>query len=251
LLERTFVHIPGVGEQTEKALWDQGCSCWDEYLAGGFSCGSASKETARRTLEKSRDALAFGEHQFFAKKLKARHAWRAFEAFRQSCAYLDIETTGTGAGQITVIGIWDGQGFHPLVADEDLGNFPDVISRYSMIVTFFGTGFDIPVLRKQFRNFQFDQIHIDLCPMLRSLGHSGGLKKLEKQFGIERPPEIDGLTGYDAVKLWRRYKQLRDDRAMETLLAYNRADCVNLEALAVLAFDQMKLRTIEGWREAA
>jgi uncharacterized protein YprB with RNaseH-like and TPR domain len=110
-------------------------------------------------------------------------------------------------------------------------------------VTFFGTGFDIPVLQKNFKSFQFDQIHIDLCPMLRSLGYRGGLKSIEKEIGIQRDPSVDGLTGYDAVKLWRRYRNLRDERAMETLIAYNKADVVNLEALMVKAYKKMKIET--------
>jgi uncharacterized protein YprB with RNaseH-like and TPR domain len=238
LLTQTFIHAPGVGAQTERSLWEQGCGNWDEFLGSGrrFSCGSASKESLRKTIEQSRDALAFGEHQYFARKLKQKHTWRAWPEFRHSCAYLDIETSG--GNDITVVGIWDGSKFTALVKDEDLGNFPDLISHYSMVVTFFGTGFDIPVLQKAFKNFQFDQIHVDLCPLLRSLDYRGGLKKLEKEFGIERDPSVEGLNGYDAVKLWRRYRNLRDDRAMEKLIAYNRADCVNLEALAVKAYEK-------------
>jgi uncharacterized protein YprB with RNaseH-like and TPR domain len=215
---------------------------WDDYLAGGFSAGTATK-TAIRHLEASRRALAFEEHQYFVKRLKLRNAWRAFPNFRHSCAYLDIETTGApGGGGITVIGIWDGREFLPLVQGEDLGNFPDLISRYSMIVTFCGTGFDLPALQKQF-GIRFDQIHVDLHPVLRELGYRGGLKKVEKELGIERDPEVDGLNGYDAVKLWRRYVTRRDDRAMETLLAYNRADCVNMERLAEIAYERMWDRT--------
>jgi uncharacterized protein YprB with RNaseH-like and TPR domain len=245
LLENTFIHIPGVGAQTERALWDQGCLSWDDFLSGGYSCGSACKEAARRTLEQSRDALAFGEHQFFARKLKMRDSWRAYKAFSDSCAYLDIETHGS---DVTIIGLWDGRKFHVLVQGQDLGNFPDLISQYSMIVSFCGISFDLPVLQRRFSNVRFDQIHIDLCPLLRKLGHRGGLKKIERQFGIERDPSIDGLTGYDAVKLWRRHRQLRDDRALEKLVEYNRADCVNLEALAVRSFEKMRFETMDGWR---
>lgn len=231
-------------------MWTQGCLTWDDYLAGGYSCGTATK-TALKHLEASRSALQFGEHQYFAKRLKARNAWRAFPSFRHSCAYLDIETNGGQREEdITVVGIWDGQTFQPLVHGEDLGNFPDVISRYSMIVTFFGTGFDIPVLQKAFRMLRFDQIHLDLCPALRSLGVTGGLKRIEKDFGIERDPEIDGLNGYDAVKLWRRYQMRRDDRAMETLLAYNRADCVNMERIAEIAYERLRHQTLYGWQTA-
>jgi uncharacterized protein YprB with RNaseH-like and TPR domain len=244
LLTSTFVHVPGVGPQTERALWQQGCTDWDTYLgsARGFSCGSASKDAFRKTIEQSRNALAFGEHQYFARKLKQKHSWRAWPEFRHSCAYLDIETNG--GSEITVVGIYDGSSFTALLKDDNLGNFPDLISHYSMVVTFFGTGFDLPVLQQQFKSFQFDQIHIDLSPLLRSLGYRGGLKRIEKELGISRDPSVDGLTGWDAVKLWRRYRTLRDDRALETLIEYNKADVVNLEALMGKAFDKMRQATL-------
>ncbi len=243
MLTKTFIHAPGVGPQTERSLWQQGCSCWDDYLSAKrpFSCGSASKDAFRKTIERSRDALAFGEHQFFARKLKQKHAWRAWKEFEESCVYLDIETDG--GSDITVVGLYDSKGFKALVKGEDLGNFPDVISHYSTIVSFFGTGFDLPVLQKTFRSFQFDQIHIDLCPLLKSLGYRGGLKRIEKSMGIERDPSVDGLNGYDAVKLWRRYRNLGDDKAMETLIAYNRADVENLQKLMAKAFVKLKRET--------
>jgi uncharacterized protein len=242
VLENTFIHIPGVGPTMEQSLWRQGCACWDDYLADGskFSCGSASREAAVRTLERSKRALAFGEHQFFAKKLKQRHAWRAWEAFRDRCVYLDIETDGgVGGGSVTVVGLWDGSEFRALIKDDDLGNFPDIISHYSTIVTFFGTGFDLPVLQRAFSNLQFDQIHIDLHPVLGTLGYRGGLKRIEREFGLAREGEIDGLTGRDAITLWRRYRQLGDSNALQTLIDYNKADVVNLEVLAERAFQRM------------
>jgi uncharacterized protein YprB with RNaseH-like and TPR domain len=109
-----------------------------------------------------------------------------------------------------------------------------------MIVTFFGAGFDLPVLEKQFRGLVFDQIHLDLCPTLSRIGLRGGLKKIEKVLNIERSPETVGLNGYDAVLLWRRYTRLRDDAALERLIAYNREDVVNLETIAQWAYKRMR-----------
>ena len=234
----------------EQELWSQGCETWDDYLAGGFTCGNGTKNAVKH-LEASRKALANGEHQYFAKKLKQKNSWRAWPAFRESCAYLDIETTGDASGSITVAGLWDGRDFHGLVQDVDLGNFPDLISRYSMIVTFCGTGFDLPTLQKSFGTWNFDQIHVDLHPVLGSVGVRGGLKKIEKAFGIERDPEIDGLNGYDAVKLWRRWRTRHDQKALNTLLEYNKADCVNMERLAEIAYARMANQTLYGWRREA
>jgi uncharacterized protein len=249
LLERTFLHIPGIGPATERRLWGSGCSDWDCLLGGlnRFSTGAADKGAIRDEILRSKDSLQRREHQYFQKALGVSEAWRAYSAFRDNCVYLDIETDGgQSASSITTIGLYDGREYHCLVKGQNLENFRDLISRYSMIVTFFGTGFDVPVLQKRFRDVAFDQIHVDLCPSLRKVGIRGGLKKIEKAFGIQRSPETDGLTGYDAVRLWRRFEVLRDDRALETLIAYNREDVVNLERLAAIACERLEREALYG-----
>ena len=40
---------------------------------------------------------------------------------------------------------------------------------------------------------------------------------------------LEGVDGYFAVLLWREYELYHDQEALETLLAYNIADTVNLE----------------------
>jgi uncharacterized protein len=159
--------------------------------------------------------------------------------------YLDIETDGAAGNAVTIIGLYDGKNYRCLIQGEDLENFRDVISHYSMVVTFFGFSYDIPVLQKQFPGVDFDQIHVDLCPMLGHLNLRGGLKKIEKEIGIERSPETQGLTGRDAVFLWRKHRTRDDANALERLIAYNKEDCVNLERLAEYAYQGLKARAME------
>jgi len=253
LLRNTFVHVPGISEQVERKLWARGCHDWDCLLESGseLDFGEAKPENVRRYIARSRNALESGQHQFFRKGLGLQHAWRAFEAFRHSCVYLDIETDG---GQrhdcITGIGMYDGSEFRCLLRGQDLENFRDVISHYSMIVTFHGSAFDLRALQKRFFGLRFDQIHLDLCPTLRQLGLKGGLKAVEKELGIQRSPETDGLTGYDAVKLWRRYERFGDERALETFIAYNREDVVNMERLAEHAYRELSAKVRAGLQSA-
>ena len=108
------------------------------------------------------------------------------------------------------------------------------------MVTFFGLGFDIPMIRKRYPNLVLDHVHLDLCPTLREVGLRGGLKKIEKELGIARSEDTDGLSGRDAITLWRRYERYGDEKALEILIAYNREDVVNLETLAQIAYDKMK-----------
>ena len=76
--------------------------------------------------------------------------------------------------------------------------------------------------------------------LLRSLGYTGGLKGCEKKAGIDRG-ELDGLDGYSAVLLWNDYQRNKNPKSLETLLAYNIQDVVNLENLMVLSYN-LKLK---------
>lgn len=244
MLASSFIHLTGIGAQTERTLWKRGIRSWPQLIERleKTSIGSAPRRVVRAELEESDIALRERRHQFFARRLRRRDIWRALEDFGDSCVYLDIETDGSNnEDSVTMIGLYDGKDFQCLVKGDNLESFRDIITRYSMIVTFFGTGFDIPVLAKRFPDVIFDHIHVDLCHSLQDLGYRGGLKKIEKTFGIERSPETEGLTGYDAVHLWRKYLR-GSDLALERLTAYNREDVVNLAILAEKAYTQHRKR---------
>jgi len=246
VLESTFIHIPGLGAETERRLWDEGCHSWSHLAAGleTFSVGQAERTIVKSTLTRSVNCLAKRDGSFFRKGLGLKDAWRAYPEFRDSCLYVDIETDGGQSGaSITTIGLFDGVEYRCLVKGQDLQEFPDIVDKYGLIVTFFGAGFDLPMLQKRFPGLRFNQIHLDLCPTLRQLGITGGLKRIEKQLGVCRSEDTDGLGGLDAIRLWRRYSMLGDDRALEVLIAYNKEDVVNLEYLAQYAYDNLRKRT--------
>jgi len=77
---------------------------------------------------------------------------------------------------------------------------------------------------------------------LRGVGVAGGLKKCERKLGIRRR-ESSKIDGFMAVRLWHEYRRTKDRRFLETLLAYNVEDTVNLEALMVTAFNLNVKRT--------
>ena len=245
MLRHTFCHVPGIGPEAERSLWRQGCEDWNCLLDSPekFRYGSASEKIVVSEIRKSQSALNDQRHQYFKRKLGMSEAWRAFPEFRDSCVYLDIETDGgSGGDSITMVGLYDGVEFKALVNGNDLGQFPDIISNYSMIVTFFGSGFDVPMLQRRFLNWKPDQIHLDLCPTFRKLGIRGGLKKIEKQLNIVRPGSAEGLNGLDAIRLWRLHRY-GSETALDTLIAYNREDVVNLEPLAEFAYSRLRAAT--------
>ena len=54
--------------------------------------------------------------------------------------------------------------------------------------------------------------------------------------GIDRG-DLEGIDGYFAVLLWDDFRRKGNQKALDTLLAYNTLDVVNLETLMVAAYN--------------
>jgi hypothetical protein len=74
--------------------------------------------------------------------------------------------------------------------------------------------------------------HVDLRFVCQKAGVTGGLKAIEKQFGIKRRPEVEGICGEDAVYLWEMWKSTGDNDYLNKLVIYNEEDILNLRPLA-------------------
>jgi len=242
MLNNTFHHIPGIGTKTEQELWKGGLSHWDDLNDPKLLKISPRRlATLARYVDESRQEIKLKNYCYFEKLLPPSLHWRFFPDFRPSTAYLDIETTGLEweYEAITTIALYDGEKILHYVRGENLDQFPGDIGNYKVLVTYNGKCFDIPFIEHEF-GIRLHQVHIDLRYILKSLGFRGGLKGCEKSLGIDRG-ELDGVDGYFAILLWNEYKKTRDIKALETLLAYNIEDVVNLEILMVKAYN-MKLR---------
>ena len=244
-LRNTFVHIPGVGYSTERHLWDKGVQTWEDFreMKGSLEIRSDVLSSIDSGLEVSEDSLKRHDHRYFANSLPGREYWRAYPDFKQDTAFLDIETTGLSPedSEVTVIGVFDGHKTKSFVKSDNLADFPSVMHRYKQIVTYNGARFDVPFLRHVFPTMRFEQIHIDLRYPLRRLGFAGGLKTIEKRLGIKRTEETKDLSGWDAVRLWRAHER-GDEKALDTLLEYNKEDVENLESL--MDFSYCTLKTV-------
>ncbi len=237
MLSNTFIHIPGIGGKTERQLWAAGVLQWDDFVEPLPARIPRQKvNLIRDHLERSRAVLA-ERPGMFSDLLAPAEQWRLFPHFRERAAYLDIETTGLDWDEsaITTIALYDGTAVYHYVQGENLEDFADDITRYAMVVTYNGKCFDVPMLERQLR-IRMDQVHIDLRYVLRSLGYSGGLKGCERQLGLSRGG-LDGVDGFFAVLLWQEFERTGNRRALETLLAYNIMDTVNLETLMVQAYN--------------
>jgi len=244
VLEHTFIHIQGIGEKTERSLWQRGIRTWQDLLDyDGSAFPRGRDHFVRKTLEDS--FRHRHDIRYFRERLPAGEHWRLYDSFREEAVYLDIETSGgyQGMDEITVIGIYDGREVRSFVSGANLSDFELAIADYRLIITFNGTSFDLPCIRRSFPNITLPDTHIDLRFLLRKLGYKGGLKKIEKEAGIQRESAVDGMDGFDAVRLWRAHLW-GDPAALDLLIRYNTADIVDLEPLARLACGQMKARLL-------
>lgn len=237
MLHHSFIHIPGIGITTERLLWANGIRHWDDVQEPLPEAVPAAKARLLiRHAAECRRLLADNPIEF-GKRLPVVERWRLFPAFRAKVAYLDIETTGHFGPQaaVTAIALYDGRTVYSYVQGENLPRFAEDIGRYEMLVTYNGRAFDVPVLERAF-GIRLRHLHLDLRYILHRLGIKGGLKGCEKRFGLDRA-ELAGLDGYAAVLLWQEYQRSGDRRVLDTLLAYNIEDTVNLETLMVHAYN--------------
>jgi hypothetical protein len=213
MLKNTFLHIPGIGGITERRFWESGVHCWGD-----------------QNIESNNP-------NYFSDLLSSNLQWRFFPEFRKSTVYLDIETTGLERweNEITTIVLYDGNSINYYVNGHNLDDFLNQIDQYNVIVTYNGKCFDVPFIENYF-GIKLDHAHIDLRYILASLGYKGGLKECESQLEIDRG-DLKDIDGFFAPLLWYDYKKNRNEKALETLLAYNIQDVLNLENLMVIAYN--------------
>jgi uncharacterized protein YprB with RNaseH-like and TPR domain len=242
MLQQTFCHIPGIGMKTERKIWEAGITSWEQWQTlPPMQLSESVRMEATRVLQNSLVALE-NDPSFFTRQLSSSEPWRIFPHYRDRTAYLDIETTGLDdAAEVTTIALYNGHEVFTYINGRNLDDFVRDIQKYQVIVSYNGKSFDIPFLERYFR-LRLDHAQIDLRYVLARLGFKGGLKGCEKQLGMNRG-NLDGVDGYFAVLLWHQYLYNNDESALETLLAYNIEDTVNLERLMVEAYNRNVLAT--------
>jgi hypothetical protein len=249
MIRNTFSILNGIGEKLERKLWSAGILTWDEFIhASDITFISAQKKAIfNESLSSALDALDHADAGYFSRTIKRRDHWRLFDIFKGESACLDIETNGFmpgSGGVVTVVGIYNGFDYKCFIRHENLtaDNVMEEISKYKYLITFYGSGFDIPYLLRAMPGMKFEIPHFDICFGTRRLGFRGGLKKLESELGIFRDEMVKNMDGYDAVKLWE-YVQRGNSDALHLLTLYNKEDTVNLFAIADIIYQRLRFQT--------
>lgn len=232
MLTKALSHLDGVTANLEIKLREMGIEKWDDFLAQMhlLSDVSLSKlEKIKNSILKSKEALARNDLSYFKSELKPKELWRLCNMGK--IAYVDIETTGLSRhyDDITVVGIYDGSCSHLYVNGKNLPEAHEKLKEFDIVVTFNGKQFDIPFLEHYF-SCTYDFVHLDLRYMLKELGLQGGLKNIEHLLGICRASDLQGVDGFEAVRLWSRYRR-GCELSLQKLLRYNEEDIVNLKFL--------------------
>ncbi|MFB6120047.1 MAG: ribonuclease H-like domain-containing protein [Halobacteriaceae archaeon] len=230
-VENSFIGVDGVGEGTERTLWDHGVRHWDDFDRSVPGVGDTRARRIEAFIEAGREAVDAGDAAFFGRRFPDDALWRLHGTFGDDACFLDIETTGLDhyANDVTTVSLHRAGETTTLVQGRDLSAaaLRAELDPASFLVTFNGRRFDVPFLEADL-DVDVTLPHVDLMYPCRRLGLTGGLKAIEREIGIDR--DVPDLSGEDAVRLWREYER-GDDDALDTLVEYNRADTVNLATL--------------------
>lgn len=228
MIERTFQHLPGIGSRGEERLWSMGIKDWDSFLRAEHIRGIT---TARKIIldQHVRADLAALEHEAWERFIRwpERLHHRALPHLER-IYYLDIETYGVRSRTATIIAVSDAEHVHLIDGTRADGTvLSEILSRAEAIVTFNGSRFDLPYLKRAYA-YTPECFTIDLEPLARRAGLAGGLKRIEHELGIIRNRT---LRNGDPLALWRSYRATGDEHFLELLGSYVEQDVLTLPVL--------------------
>lgn len=242
LIQRTFCFLDGVGARKEKQLWKQGVKEWGDFLGTRKIQGISKERKAYydRQLRTAQEALETDDAAYF--RVFGKEQWRLYAFFKDEAGFLDVEVDGKG--RIIVVGVSNYYSTVTFVRGINLEReaIEKELQKYKIIVTFNGSAFDLPKLKKEFGiDIKIRVPHIDLKGLCTQLKMNGGLKEVEKMLNLQRPPHLQG----NPVDLWKAFHASGDKEWLDLLIAYNSEDIENLKWVMEHCYKEMERRLFE------
>ncbi len=235
MLFRTFQHLKGISAKKEQALWRSGIASWEDFESTRpkqLPLFKFMDDLNVPLFYSSRKALEKEDIDFFAKLLPNQEYYRIALTFPEKTLFLDIETTGLSKyyDTITLVGWSLDREYGVFIKGDSNKTLQAVVSKAKAIITFNGSLFDLPFLRKEFPDLLIPICHIDLRFLAKRVGLSGGQKAIEKLLEIKRPKNISAIGGEEAALLWYKYRW-GDISALKQLISYNHADIEGMKII--------------------
>jgi uncharacterized protein len=235
MINRAFQHLPGIGPRRLQRLEQAGIRDWTdlENRLPELGLGPAGRDRLRHALAQCREACAAADIARLIRTLHPADHWRILGAFFEGASYFDIETSGLDADStITVIACHHRGSLHTFVRGRNLDAFLDLLDEVRLLVSFNGASFDVPRVLAEFHVPAIPCPHLDLRWICHHQHMRGGLKHIEQTLGLQRPTDLQGVDGQEAVWLWKLWEARRNPQALDRLVRYCAADAVCLHQVA-------------------
>jgi hypothetical protein len=242
-----------IGPGRERALRARGVASWLD-LPGADTLPGVAADPLTAAVRRGEAALARGDVADLLRLLDPADHWRLLAAFGDEASYFDIETTGLeAASEVAVIACLHRGRLDTFVLGENLDGFLDLLPDVRLLVSFNGASFDVPRVERAFHIPALPCPHLDLRPVCRAAGLTGGLKEIERATGLARPDDVNGVTGEDAIWLWNAWRDQRDMSARARLLRYCAADVLASREVAGVALRRLGVAALPvseaPWRD--
>jgi uncharacterized protein YprB with RNaseH-like and TPR domain len=235
MIREAMIHFPGIGKKVLQDLHQQGIRDWAGLLkhAKQHQSGHARHQALLREIERCEKAQRDGDLAYLIRTFASADHWRILAAHFDRASYFDIETSGMGPeSYITLIVCYHKNQLFRYFRGENLTDFLELLDDIDLLVSFNGSQFDVPRVEDAFHIPKIPCPHIDLRWPCHHQGYKGGLKSIERELAIARPPDLIGVDGEEAVWLWESWDQDGDRAARDKLERYCAADVISLKCLA-------------------
>lgn len=244
MIRKSFIFLEKIGKLKEKKIWKQGITDWEGFLKAEKINGVSKfkKHYYDQKIKEASIELSKDNYNHFVDKLPNKEMWRLYPEIKDESCLLDLEVDSYG--KVILIGISDEYNTNFFVKGVNLELVKKWLEKYKLVITFNGSSFDLPKMRKQL-GIEINKPHIDLKPLCIKLGLKGGLKKIEKVLGLKRPTKLLG----NPVELWRAFHASGDKEYLDLLIEYNKEDVENLKFVMEHVYRELEHKLQQTSRE--